>query len=821
VLLAVLLAGEALAAPESYRGAPVASVLRSLQSTGLQFLFSSDLVPDSLLVHNEPRRRDRLGIAREILAEHDLELRAATATLYVVVRTFHDSASHTLTGRVVDAESKAALAGARVELLPIGQVSWANADGLFAFDKLPAGDYRVSATIDDYAHGEAPVRVIDGRTPRDIRIDLDKAQIDTVVVEASRYALSAEEAYGARRFLGADLAHEPEVAQDPFRAMRRVPGIVQSDLTAASHLRGGETGEVMVLFDGFPLRQVYHLPGYLSPISLLDESLIGSIDAYTGGFPARYGNRLSGVFDVDPVEEIGKVHAKVGLSFIDARARISAATETDEYVANVRHGTLREVLDSFSLDTGQPTYTDAYLATSHRFETGFKLRGNLFWSEDEYRVDDDDEQARIRSRTRYAWLHGEYPRKKRVSGSFSLGVSDLDLERNGTLDKPELAVGAVDDVRNAVHYDFRGELNWQFNERSRLTTGLEWNSGNGEFEYAGATTYSPALAELYGVGSGFTRTIATTPTQQIVALYLSQRVQMGRWTPEVGVRVQDIQMTGRERQRSWDPRVGLRVELQPRTMLRAHWGRFYQYDEIQDLALPDGETVSAPAQSSDHWILGLEQQFTAGVQLRAEIYRKDQSRVRPRYENLMGPLEVLYELTPDRVRIAPVNARFSGAELSVAVERESWRAWTALSWARADDEVGTGDVPRSWEQLWSASAGVDWHSGPWRLGAVATVHTCWPYTPVDIDLAGDATLGTRNSARFSNYGTLDLRAEYRRPMAYGSLAVVLNIANATNRKNRCCTDVEVDDEDPLGDEIVAEKKYWPRMLPVLSVEWEF
>jgi len=820
LLAACWMAGDALAAREVYRGASVATVLRSLQDSSLQFLFSSDLVPDRLLVISEPRRRDRLGIARDILAEHGLEVRAATATLYIVVRVDDDSASHSIVGRVVDAESEAALPGARVELLPIGQVSWSDANGRFSFSKLPAGDYRVSASSDDYTHGETSARVSDGRT-REVRIDLDRAHIDTVIVEASRYALSAEKADGARRFLGADLAHEPEVAQDAFRAMRRVPGIVQSDLTAASNLRGGETGEVLVMFDGFPLRQVFHLPGYQSPFSLLDESLVGTIDAYTGGFPARYGNRLSGVFDVDPVTEVGKVHAAVGLSFIDARARVSAASETDELVLNARVGTLRQVLESFSVDTGRPNYTDAYLAMSHRFDTDFKLRGNIFWSEDEYRVDDGDEQAGIKSRTRYAWLHGEYPRKDVMSGSFSLGASSLGLDRVGNLAKPELAVGAVNDHRTAMFYDFRGALSWQFNDRSRLTAGAEWNTGDAEYDYAGSTVYAPALADLYGTGAGFTRALNASPTQQLVAVFVSQRVQIGRWTPEVGVRVQDFQISGRERERTWDPRIGLRVELQPRTTLRAHWGRFHQNDEVQELAVTDGQAAFAAPQRSEHWILGLEHRFTDGVQLRAEVFRKWQPQVRPRYENLMGPLEVLYEIVPDRVRVAPDSAEFAGVELSLALEHESWRTWSALAWSRAEDRFATDDSPRSWDQTWTGSGGIDWHRGPWRLGAAATVHSGWPYTPVRFDADGDASLAGRNSTRFANYATLDLRAEYRRPMVYGSLSVVLNIANVTNRSNRCCTDVEVDDADPQGDDIIAEKRFWPRILPVLSVAWEF
>ena len=43
----------------------------------------------------------------------------------------------------------------------------------------------------------------------------------------------------------------------------------------------------------------------------------------------------------------------------------------------------------------------------------------------------------------------------------------------------------------------------------------------------------------------------------------------------------------------------------------------------------------------------------------------------------------------------------------------------------------------------------------------------------DLDGDGDAVLGPRNSDRLPSFATLDVRVEYRRPLAVGSLAVAL------------------------------------------------
>src|SRR5688500_4365590 len=132
-------------------GRPLSAVLDELQDASLQFLYSSDLVPDTLRVGREPRTRDRLGIAREILAEHGLTIRSVSPTLYIVVRADAEAALPAVEGRVIDALTGAALGGARVELAPLGRVTWSDEAGWFEFNGLPtAGNYRLLATIDDY-----------------------------------------------------------------------------------------------------------------------------------------------------------------------------------------------------------------------------------------------------------------------------------------------------------------------------------------------------------------------------------------------------------------------------------------------------------------------------------------------------------------------------------------------------------------------------------------------------------------------------------------------------------------------------------------------
>ncbi len=804
-------------------GRPVAAVIADLQDASLQFLFSSDLVSDSMQVTVEPRTRDRLAIAREVLAPHGLTLRAVTPSLYIVIRAGSQMPAQTLSGRVLDAQSGAALSGARVELLPVGRVAWSDTHGRFAFDGLVSGqDYRLRATIDDYARGETPVRLLRDGGAVDGTVRLERVALDTVVVEASRYSLAADNG-DAQRLGGAELRDQPEIADDPIRALRRVPGVVQGGISAASNLRGGEIADLLLLLDGFSLRQPYHMPSYQRPFSLLDEDLVGAIDVYTGGFPARYGNRLGGVFDVSTTETAAAPRTSLGLSFFNAHARTAGISQSEDWSwrAAARVGTLRSLLDSFSVDAGRPSYSDVLLSGTYRLPGGGTLSGNMLWAADEYRLDDDDEQAELASPTRYEWLRADFAPTESTDASLWLGHSRLASDRTGSLDKPDFHSGNVEDHRKVEYWDLRGVLNWQWSERSRLNAGFEWTRGEADYRYDGSAHFAEPVAELFSREPDLERHLQLAPTQTRIAAFISQRVRLwDRVIPEIGIRVQQFRATGGIDELTWDPRFGVRWEVQPRTSLRLHWGRFHQADELHELAVADGVTDFVQAQRSDHLILGLEHRFTNGLQLRAEAFRKRQDFPRARFENLLTAMEVLPEIAPDRVRVAPHRSEMRGLELSLGYETDAWRGWTSLTLAEALDDFDGVDVPRSWDQKSAWMTGIDWRRGQWRIGATAAYHTGWPTTPVIYNEEGDALLGARNSGRLGDFATLNLNVEYRRPLAMGSLAVALEISNLTNRRNQCCVDLDVETEDEEA-EIITEKEYWPQLLPSLSVQWEF
>ena len=239
----------------------------------------------------------------------------------------------------------------------------------------------------------------------------------------------------------------------------------------------------------------------------------------------------------------------------------------------------------------------------------------------------------------------------------------------------------------------------------------------------------------------------------------------------------------------FSPRASVLYRLGSKTELRVSHGRFFQAEGLLDLQIEDGVTEFWPAQRAAHTIASVEHRFAGTLALRVEAYRKTTRHVRPRYENLFDPLELLPELRASRVLIVPTRADATGIDLFVSSEEPvSW--WAGLSLARADDEVDGVDEPRSWDQRRALNAGVTWPVGAWSLTAAAALNLGWPTTTVSVvtNAAGEpiAVADERNASRLGPVRRLDMRASRDFAIGPGELSFFAEIMNVTDRENPCC-----------------------------------
>ena len=87
------------------------------------------------------------------------------------------------------------------------------------------------------------------------------------------------------------------VEPDVLRSVQMLPGIVaRNDYSAAFNVRGGEGDQNLILIDGYPIFNPFHVAGVFS--TFIDPA-VGRVNIHTGALQARFGERLSSVLSVE------------------------------------------------------------------------------------------------------------------------------------------------------------------------------------------------------------------------------------------------------------------------------------------------------------------------------------------------------------------------------------------------------------------------------------------------------------------------------------------------------------------------------------------
>ncbi|MGM0589577.1 MAG: TonB-dependent receptor [Bacteroidota bacterium] len=116
---------------------------------------------------------------------------------------------------------------------------------------------------------------------------------------------------------------------DVLKTLQLLPG-VQGGMegTSGMHVRGGSPDQNLILLDGVPVYNAYHLFGLFS---IFNSDAVNRVQLSKGGFPARYGGRLSSVVEVDMKEgNMQDYEGKASIGLIASRFTIEGPIIKDK-----------------------------------------------------------------------------------------------------------------------------------------------------------------------------------------------------------------------------------------------------------------------------------------------------------------------------------------------------------------------------------------------------------------------------------------------------------------------------------------------------------
>jgi hypothetical protein len=564
--------------------------------------------------------------------------------------------------------------------------------------------------------------------------------------------------------------------------------VARNDYSTGLNVRGGSADQNLVLLDGIPIYNPFHMGGVFS--TFVDAS-VGGIELMTGAFPARYDGRLSSVLDVHSADETRPgIHGNADVSVLAATVRLADGGEKGSWSIAARRTYADAIASTFSNDNFPYHFTDVHAHATYTLPDDWRLSLTGYAGKDLLDLDlaslvnDSTVSSANQGTWKYDW--GNRVVGGTIAKDFGRALSfEQQLSSSGFFTNLNIGDGAA--MQQSTIHDLRAS-----GSLTGHTTGHDASLG-----YEVAETHV-----RYASSSAQTGTVDFDIIQNPVsyAAWLDDLWRLSsRWMVETGLRAE--RLTGGRDWAALSPRLSIKYFATPTVALTAAAGRVTQPlhslagdgpFRFFDVWLASDQYI--PVESAWHWVLGAERRVE-GSSVRVEGYVKQYDRVLD--ANVSDDPSVRgdeFLLATGRTYGVDVLARWQ--------PRRGPSGWLSYSY-------GVGTRERDGVRWWPGSDRrhdlnlvAVWRLARYRLGARFGYASGTPYTPIigqvvrraydpsgDTWGTGDPPLyleplgGAKNSARFPANQRLDL--DVSREMTYRGMTIApyLSVVNAYNAHN--------------------------------------
>ncbi len=204
-----------------------------------------------------------------------------------------------VSGFVYDLETGETIPYANIFIPKLSLGNITNTDGAFSISNIPVKTCTLFISYIGYQTSKIEINFpFDEYKVKNIRL---KPHIisskDIWITARSREFMGRTETPGKISFSPRHISTLPNLGEvDIFRSLQLLPGIqIGPGGTSNLYIRGGKPDQNLVLLDGMPIYQTGHMFGFVSGINV---NSIKDVQVYKGGFPAKFGGRISGVIEI-------------------------------------------------------------------------------------------------------------------------------------------------------------------------------------------------------------------------------------------------------------------------------------------------------------------------------------------------------------------------------------------------------------------------------------------------------------------------------------------------------------------------------------------
>lgn len=293
------------------------------------------------------------------------------ATLFVLVSAFSAMAqSFTLSGTVVDAEGNP-VELASVACLSQAKVTMTDLKGKFSIVLQSADSVVVRFSMVGYKSRQRVLRNPRGRqTLRIVLIPMES--LDEVVVTERRRQLTQSEQLDIK-----DTRNSPSTTGNAVEELIQQQAGVSShnEMSSQYNVRGGSFDENAVYINNVEVYRPFLVrSGQQEGLSVINPDMVGSIAFSTGGFSAKYGDKMSSALDIT-YRQPTRTEATASVSLLGASAYIGTQGKKFSMSHGLRYKTNKYLVGTLDTDGEyKPDFLD--------YQTYICFRPNQHWSVD-------------------------------------------------------------------------------------------------------------------------------------------------------------------------------------------------------------------------------------------------------------------------------------------------------------------------------------------------------------------------------------------------------------------------------------------------------
>jgi hypothetical protein len=731
---------------------------------------------------------------------------------------------------ITDAITDAPLIGAAVMLVNTKTGAATDLNGKATISNIPVGGYTIAVRLIGYEPSTLTDIIVrpERITFVEARLAPSTVESQTVVVTGGYFNNRPSQPTSAISFNAEEIRRSPGTAGDVSRILTILPSVSKVDDQMNNLVvRGGTPAENAFFIDNIEVPNINHYPvegATGGPIGLVNTDFIQDVDFSAGGFPAKYGDRLSSIMEMNFREgNRDEFDGQVDLHMAGFGLTVEGpmANKRGSYLASARRSFLDFLVDAIGTGVA-PKYSDYQAKVVYDVTPSDKISfigiggiDNITFSKKQSSDDGNPNYGDYKSYEYASGLNWRHIWDHKGFSNTSMAVLGTRYDYLFRETKSDSLLSDI--LSNNRAMQIRNVNVYQLNKTDYLEFGFdgkyyfsEFNNHYGSYTNALGDTMPPldVVNEVNSPAYGLHSSITYRPFAALTGTF--------------GLRYDYFDYN---KHSHVSPRFSFGLRLSDKLTVNGATGIYYQNLPVNILAQKESNKDLKDLEAT-HYVLGMGYLLTDNTKFTLEGYYKHYRNFpidpsQPKF--FAADLTSYYGFFGNYDRLEDKGiARVYGVEATLQKKLvKGLYGLASVSYSKAEY--------KSLDNIWRdrmfdnrVIVGLEGGYKPnnrWEYSARWVFAGGIPYTP--LDLAASQAINRSvydgnmvNASRYPNYHSLNIRVDRRFLFSKSNLILYFSIWNVYNRKN-----VSTYYWNEI--ERKQEVRYQWSMLPIFGVEFEF